>query len=288
MVENPAVPRLTIVEVCQVTAVAKQDSKTSLLIDLKIRVDRQLCGLLIVAGLALAQNRSTGDTPTPVTTYSAVKTARTVQLQDATTVVLNKGSVLKVRITAAARDIELPHGEALFRVTPDPARPFRVAAGDVSVQVLGTVFLINQPAPGRTEVLVTQGQVAVSLGEGVLTKIDAGAGLRIQRDTAAGFHLAPDELDERLEWANPLAEYKVREVAEIVRTLNEFNDTQLVIADPRIAHLSIAGSILGLTEPAAFAESLRDIYNIRARTDRGKDGPKVIRLYAGERAPKRR
>lgn len=290
MVENIAVPRLTIVSSYQVqTAVAKHDSKTSLSFSLRMRVDWHSLGLLIAGIIALAQGRSTPHTSTPSTTYNAVKTVLTVHLADSSTVILNKGSQLKVRLTAGARDIELPQGEAVFRVSPDPARPFRVAAGThVSVQAIGTAFLVSQSDPDHTEVLVTQGRVAVSSEAGVPTEVDAGAGLQIQHGTPSSLDLAADGLDARLEWANPLAVHKIRDLADIVRTLNEFNDTQLVIADSRIASLRIDGSILSLTEPEAFADSLRDLFNIRARTDRDKTGRTVIRLYGKERAPKHR
>jgi hypothetical protein len=72
--------------------------------------------------------------------------------------------------------------------------------------------------------------------------------------------------------------------SRIVTTLNQFNDVQLVIADPWIAHNRIAGpGYLPLTDPVAFANSLGDI---EARSEFRKNGPEVIRLYKKGRARK--
>ncbi len=279
MVENIALPRLTIVRAYQVQmAVAKHDSKTSLSFILRIRVDWHSLGLLIGGMIALTQGQSTPHTATPGTTYIAAVSPRTLRLDENSTVMLNKGSAVEVRFTAEVREVELPQGEAMFLVAPDPARPFRVRAGDVLVEVIGTAVSIRRDAD-HTDILVTQGRVAVSYGQSHKTEIDARSGLRIQHDSASRLDLTAAERDARLSWANPLAEYKARDLSDIVRTLNEFNDIQLVVGDARIAHAQITGKIPTLTEPEAFAETLHDFLNIEARTDRGTTGPKVIRLY---------
>jgi transmembrane sensor len=282
VVENIALPRLTIVGVYQVqTAVAKHDSKTSLSFNLRIRGDWHSLGLLIVGLIAIAQGRSTPHTPTPGTTYTAEVSSRTLRLDDHSTVMLNKGSAVEVRFTAEGRDLELPQGEAFFLVAPDPAKPFRVRAGDALVEVLGTAFLISRNSD-HTDVLVTQGRVAVSYGPSHKAEVDAGSGLRIQHDSASRLDLTVDAVDKRLRWVNPLAAPKSRDLTEIVDTLNEFNDTRLVIADRRIAHLRMDFGISSLTDPQGFGDSLDFAFKIQARTGRDENGSKVIRLYGAK------
>jgi transmembrane sensor len=267
--------------------VGERRSEKSLLVAVEIRGDRRLLALLSAALFAITPSQSTHNTPNPGTTYTANVPLRTLHLADNSTVMLHKGGVLNVRFTAEGREIELPQGEAMFLVAPDARRPFRVAAGnDVSVQVVGTAFLLSNVDSDHTDVLVTQGRVAVSHGQSGITEVDAGEGLQIQHGIASRIDLSADELDERLSWTNPLFENKTRDLSDIVRTLNEFNDTKLVIKDRSIAHVHINIRISTLTNPEDFANSLHPHFNIEARTERGNPGPKVIGLYGKGRVPK--
>ncbi len=118
---------------------------------------------------------------------------RTLQLSEGSIVNLNAQSRLQVRFTNTQRDIYLPRGEALFKVTPDPARPFRVHVGDTVVQVLGTQFNVYARQDGSVKVSVLEGKVKVSTGAGPSTEplleagdeaeIGAGGGIRQDEHT---------------------------------------------------------------------------------------------------------
>ncbi|MCB0567001.1 MAG: FecR domain-containing protein, partial [Phaeodactylibacter sp.] len=86
-------------------------------------------------------------------------------LPDGSTVVLNENSFLSVNPefqNASERLVELV-GEAYFKVTPNPSRPFRIATSDAMVEVLGTAFnLRSYPEEGFTEVEVEEGSVRLS------------------------------------------------------------------------------------------------------------------------------
>jgi transmembrane sensor len=71
--------------------------------------------------------------------------------------------VQPVEVTARAVTLKLESGAAKFSVTPDPARPFRVLARNVSVTVLGTVFDVAFEGNG-VRVSVEQGRVRVDAG----------------------------------------------------------------------------------------------------------------------------
>ena len=59
--------------------------------------------------------------------------------------------------------VVLDQGGARFDVTHDPARVYRVEAGDVAVQVLGTTFTVERQG-ARARVAVASGRVRVSWG----------------------------------------------------------------------------------------------------------------------------
>jgi transmembrane sensor len=94
---------------------------------------------------------------------TSVGEQRAIQLQDSSIVELNTDSHVQVRISGQARDIRLLSGEALFKVQHDNARPFRVYAGDVTIQALGTQFDVYRQTHNTT-VAVLEGRVRVSPG----------------------------------------------------------------------------------------------------------------------------
>jgi len=75
----------------------------------------------------------------------------------------NDARVQPVEVTGRAVTLKLESGSAKFSVTPNPARPFRVLARNVSVTVLGTVFDVAFEGHG-VRVSVEQGRVRVDAG----------------------------------------------------------------------------------------------------------------------------
>lgn len=85
----------------------------------------------------------------------------TFALVDGSVVTLNARSEMRARISETARDIQLVSGDALFRVTNETQRPFRVHTADVTVQAVGTLFDVATRLDG-TRVAVIEGRVRVA------------------------------------------------------------------------------------------------------------------------------
>lgn len=107
--------------------------------------------------------------PGPVTTVvqQTVTTAgqrQTVTLPDGTTIRLNRRATLRypVAFSDTVRAVVLV-GEAFFEVMPDRTRPFRIQAGNTTVQVIGTAFSVRAD-DARVRVAVRTGQVRFSAG----------------------------------------------------------------------------------------------------------------------------
>jgi transmembrane sensor len=92
---------------------------------------------------------------------TAIGEQRTIELVDGSVLQLNSKSRIETKLSATGRDIQLLQGEATFKVTPDPARPFRVHAGGAIIQAIGTQFNVNQRPSGIT-VSVIEGRVRIS------------------------------------------------------------------------------------------------------------------------------
>src|SRR3546814_10885657 len=85
---------------------------------------------------------------------------RTERLPDGTRIILNTQTAVAVRYSRQRREIALQHGEAMFEVAHDAARPFVVATGDGSVTALGTRFQVRNEGAGAIVTLL-EGSVEV-------------------------------------------------------------------------------------------------------------------------------
>lgn len=105
------------------------------------------------------------DRPVAVAPPKAVQPASLFQLPDGSSVSArtNDARVQPVEVTERAVTLKLESGAAKFAVTPNPARPFRVLARNVTVTVLGTVFDVALEG-NNVRVSVEQGRVRVDSG----------------------------------------------------------------------------------------------------------------------------
>lgn len=92
---------------------------------------------------------------------TSVGEQRSLTLVDGSVVSLNARSRVRVDFSSAARDVYLEDGQALFSVTHDSVRPFRVHAGNGVVQAIGTKFDVRRLVD-RVEVAVLEGRVKVA------------------------------------------------------------------------------------------------------------------------------
>lgn len=99
-------------------------------------------------------------------------------LPDGTNVTLNPGTTIEYpsKFKGEKRKIKL-NGEAYFEVRHNESQPFLIAAGNISIEVLGTSFFVNTNATGNAvEVKVTTGKVAVYYTDKPENKIILTAG----------------------------------------------------------------------------------------------------------------
>jgi transmembrane sensor len=86
---------------------------------------------------------------------------RSVRLADGSMVQLAGATRLREKFTDAERRVQLLEGQALFQVTRNPERPFKVEAGSQVVQAVGTAFDVSR-SDNHVEVAVSEGIVAVA------------------------------------------------------------------------------------------------------------------------------
>lgn len=106
-----------------------------------------------------------------VYSVAALETPLSQELPDNSIAELNTGSVLEYDDTfeGEQRLVKLK-GEAFFKVTHNPEKPFIVETEMGNVRVLGTEFNVKQSQEGEFEITVQSGKVRVSSPDGTESK----------------------------------------------------------------------------------------------------------------------
>lgn len=189
---------------------------------------------------------------------------RTVALADGSQVNLNTASRLEIDYDKDMRAVRLVQGEALFKVTYDPRRPFVVRAGDTVVRAVGTAFNVRMEND-VVEVIVTEGAVAVD-GE---NRVVAGAAAVAAAGTVKRVALTEDVVKRRVAWREGVIELNGETLDQAVEEFNRYQKSKLVVADPAIASLRVGGRF-ETDEAAKFVNALAENFSIRAV--QGADG----------------
>lgn len=223
-------------------------------------------GLTAAAGLVVAFSLWSRRTPTPPPAEAVAANYRVIS----TTVqrlVLEDGSVAELRgndsaiqttFTATERRVMLLRGEAFFEVAKNPARPFVVAAGRITVRAVGTAFNVQLNA-GDLSVVVTEGRVVVAdepevksdAASGVAalgSSLAAGQRALLSRETATRAPallridaLTASELDEILAWQATWLVFDETPLADTVEAFNRHGSHRLVVGDAALRLRRLTG-----------------------------------------------
>jgi transmembrane sensor len=212
--------------------------------------------LSVIAGVVSWQWLGSRDTLALVTDLGQ---NRSFTLPDGSRVSLGGASHIQSRFSEKRRTIELASGEAFFEVEKDPARPFVVRAGEVSVEAVGTAFNVRRAAE-RIEVVVTSGAVRVN-GE----QIDAG--MRTTIDSGVHIASAATEVAAVLKRQQGQLQYNDEPLRFVVADLNRYSKVPIEILSPQAGELRVTGTVLerdvdawieGLSQALPVEVSLRD------------------------------
>lgn len=194
---------------------------------------------------------------------------RTVQLADGSIVSTGPNTLMQVDYSKETRRINLAHGEAMFKVTNNPSRPFIVNAGGAIARAVGTRFGVERRAD-RIRVTVAEGKVAVVRGDqaaalehavdlSVATALVADEGLEIPINAPkVPLHVEKVNSAHALAWANGQLILQTETVGEAVEEFNRRNRLQLRVDDPEIAGWHIC-CVFDAADPEAFAKQIADV-----------------------------
>lgn len=139
---------------------------------------------------------------------------RALTLADGSRVTLAGDSALAAELGADARRLQLLRGAAYFEVAADPARPFTVAAGAVTVTVRGTGFAVAR-GDAETTVAVAHGRVEVAT-DGRTTVLNGGERVEVG---AGGLRRAAVDPAEVALWRDDRLAVRDAPLAEVLDAL---------------------------------------------------------------------
>jgi transmembrane sensor len=206
---------------------------------------------------------------------------RRITLPDGSSMLLDSGSLAHVRFGEHRRDIELVRGQGLFDVTKDPLRPFVVAARDVSVRAVGTVFAVRA-VDQQVAVTVTEGVVEVSdtSAPGAASPQKVEADERAVVSDAHGIEIkpvTPAQIERHLAWRDGTLSFDGEPLSDAVAEVNRHNVRQITIDDPTLAQRPVVG-LFHSTDTAGFAQTVATALGAESSTDGD-----VIHLHARSR-----
>jgi len=208
-------------------------------------------------------------------------------LDDGSIVRLNTQSSVRVRLTDSAREVTLTAGEAMFEVAKDPSRPFRVRAGETTVEALGTVFNVYR-ATHETTVTVLEGRVRLTTepgdGREAKGKFATGSAVRTaelaprERAHVSSVGIVAREhdvsADEAGAWMERRLVFNVEPLCRVVEQFNRYNDRRLQVIDPELGRMEISGNFHA-NDPDSLVQFLVRTESVATST--GSDG--VLQLF---------
>jgi transmembrane sensor len=173
--------------------------------------------------------------------------------------VLNTASEATVRFDEAHREIDLVSGEGLFKVAKDPARPFVVRAGFVSVRAVGTEFSVRT-AGQHVDVTVTEGVVELvdnsTSGGGVIRRVAANERATVMETSQVQVQGMPHaEAERRLAWRDGMVDFAGEPLTTAVEEINRHNHRQIVVDDRSLASRPVVG-MFRANDPDNFAATV--------------------------------
>lgn len=201
------------------------------------------------AGLAFNQHYSNG-----------VGRPLTLPLPDGSRIVLNSASEIRVAFGRDGRHIVLVQGEARFDVAKDATRPFDVQAGRTTARAVGTAFSVRLLAAEASEVMVSEGEVDVSvagIGRPGMPAARLGASQRAIASTSAVSvaRLSPSQLARATGWAEGGIAFREERLASVLAEVNRYMVEPVRASDPAAADALVSG-YLRVDDPLGFVQAL--------------------------------
>ena len=208
-----------------------------------------IAAIVIAGGAALGvgswrQSQHPTQQPTAVSSAQAIATYRTpvggqqtVTLEDGSRVTLSTDSEVRLTEWGANRALTVVRGEAFFKVTKNPERPFVVTAAGRSVTALGTAFDVRVD-PGQWSVSLVEGKIRVADSE---SSVDLVPGRHLMQVGDQPWTVETRNIAELATWREGRLVFDNRPLGSIVDEMNRYSARKVRITDPALAATPLSG-----------------------------------------------
>jgi transmembrane sensor len=187
---------------------------------------------------------------------------RTIRLADASKVVLNTDTRMRVIYDDSKRRIILDRGEALFEVTPNAARPFYVEAGNDIVRAVGTAFTVRRENNG-VEVTLLNGKVVVGETGSAAPPVALKPGDRLRMRQGAHAIIDQPVIDDVTAWRRGQLVFDATPVATAIEEMNRYSARPIILRGKAPSNARVSG-VFETGENEGFARNLAVIYGLKA------------------------
>lgn len=168
-----------------------------------------------------------------------------IKLADGSIAYLNTDTAVDVTIVADERRVKLLHGEAEFEVAHDASRPFRVTAGSVTTEALGTRFIVRYD--GETGAVTLQhGTVRTSRPAAREAQTDS---VVLQPGQQLAFNAETLDAPRAVDLSNADAWRRGRllmnfvPLKQVVAEINRYRRSQIRLLDPELGEREVNAAI---------------------------------------------
>jgi len=189
-----------------------------------------------------------------------------IVLPDGSSITMNASSRLETEFLDKERRIRLLAGQALFRVSKNPTRPFIVTAGERTVTALGTTFDVRL-SPGELRVTLVEGRVAVkALHESSSPSIvELTPSQQFEMVGSAAPTVRHVNAVSETAWAEGQVIFADASLPDAVAQMNQYSNKQ-VIAGPELSKFRVNGMFRAGNQDS-FVSAVTSYYPIDARQD---------------------
>lgn len=213
---------------------------------------------------------------------------RSILLEDGTVVSLNTKTKIQLKFTEKLRLVELIEGEAIFNVTKNPNRPFRVESGLATVEVVGTTFNMHRKSSG-TVITVVEGVVNVSgktdngndlinVADKPLTKGDQV----LVKKSGEVKNLNKADLNSVTAWTSRKMIFKGETLQSVIYEINRYSHSKVIIKSSLLNNKKIHG-VFSANDPKVLLEFLSKVGGINIQ--KNKEGETLL-FYSNENLKK--
>jgi len=190
---------------------------------------------------------------------------KSIELADGTRIELNTNTVLRARVNAQHRVVELLRGEALFHVKHNAAHPFVVIAAKHRITDLGTSFVVREKND-RLEVALLEGRARLETTDAqssvkrvaILTPGDEAVATQQKMSITRKSNAA---LEDQISWRRGLLVFHRATLVDVANEYNRYNSRKIVIADETAA-ARVMTATLPTNDLTTFARIARNFLGL--------------------------